>query len=257
MQAPGWAQIHRDLRVEVLREGLVVDVRENRGGHTSQLVVEKLARRIVGWDLPRGMRAESYPRDAPGDPSSPSPTSSPAPTATSSTRRSRRSASAPSSAPAPGAGSSASTAATGWSTARSSPSPSTPSGWRDTAGTSRTTASTRTSRSSSAPRTTRPAATSSSTRRCGWRWRRWSRPRRRHRRGCRDRARWGCLRGPEGTGGGRRPAAGSVACLGSGDRRAEEGVWQGNPRTTVCSARSSRAPSRRRSCGDGDDRRVP
>ncbi|MFS4095294.1 S41 family peptidase [Streptomyces sp. AF1A] len=68
MQAPGWAQIHRDLRVEVAREGLVVDVRENRGGHTSQLVVEKLARRIVGWDLPRGMRPESYPRDAPRGP---------------------------------------------------------------------------------------------------------------------------------------------------------------------------------------------
>ncbi len=68
MQAPGWAQIHRDLRVEVAREGLVVDVRENRGGHTSQLVVEKLARRIVGWDVPRGMRAESYPLDAPRGP---------------------------------------------------------------------------------------------------------------------------------------------------------------------------------------------
>ncbi|MEU1405698.1 PDZ domain-containing protein [Streptomyces sp. NPDC005728] len=68
MQAPGWAQIHRDLRVEVAREGLVVDVRENRGGHTSQLVVEKLSRRIVGWDMPRGMRPESYPRDAPRGP---------------------------------------------------------------------------------------------------------------------------------------------------------------------------------------------
>lgn len=68
MQAPGWAQIHRDLRVEVAREGLVVDVRENRGGNTSQLVVEKLARRVVGWDLPRGMRAESYPQDAPRGP---------------------------------------------------------------------------------------------------------------------------------------------------------------------------------------------
>ncbi|MFJ9863665.1 S41 family peptidase [Streptomyces sp. NPDC101165] len=68
MQAPGWAQIHRDLRVEVAREGLVVDVRENRGGHTSQLVVEKLARRIVGWALPRGMRAYSYPHDAPRGP---------------------------------------------------------------------------------------------------------------------------------------------------------------------------------------------
>ncbi|MER5215838.1 S41 family peptidase [Streptomyces sp. NPDC002838] len=68
MQAPGWAQIHRDLRVEVAREGLVVDVRENRGGHTSQLVVEKLARRIVGWALPRGMRPYSYPADAPRGP---------------------------------------------------------------------------------------------------------------------------------------------------------------------------------------------
>ncbi|MBC2907147.1 S41 family peptidase [Streptomyces cupreus] len=68
MQAPGWAQIHRDLRVEVAREGLVVDVRENRGGHTSQLVVEKLARRIVGWVVPRGMRPYAYPEDAPRGP---------------------------------------------------------------------------------------------------------------------------------------------------------------------------------------------
>ncbi|WP_217179464.1 S41 family peptidase [Streptomyces sp. AC495_CC817] len=68
MVGSGWAQLHRDLRIEVAREGLVVDVRENRGGHTSQLVVEKLARRIVGWDLPRGMRASSYPDDAPRGP---------------------------------------------------------------------------------------------------------------------------------------------------------------------------------------------
>lgn len=45
-----------------------MDVRENRGGHTSQLVVEKLARRIVGWDVPRGMRPSSYPEDAPRGP---------------------------------------------------------------------------------------------------------------------------------------------------------------------------------------------
>ncbi|MFZ3594494.1 S41 family peptidase [Streptomyces sp. BH104] len=68
MQAPGWAQIHRDLSVEVAREGLVVDVRENRGGHTSQLVVEKLARRVVGWDLPRDSRPFTYPMDAPRGP---------------------------------------------------------------------------------------------------------------------------------------------------------------------------------------------
>ncbi|MFF5255343.1 S41 family peptidase [Streptomyces leeuwenhoekii] len=68
MVGSGWAQLHRDLRVEVAREGLVVDVRENRGGHTSQLVVEKLARRIVGWSVPRGMRPQSYPQDAPRGP---------------------------------------------------------------------------------------------------------------------------------------------------------------------------------------------
>ncbi|MFD8570438.1 PDZ domain-containing protein [Streptomyces sp. NPDC059639] len=68
MQAPGWAQIHRDLSVEVAREGLVVDVRENRGGHTSQLVVEKLARRVIGWDVPRGSRPFTYPMDAPRGP---------------------------------------------------------------------------------------------------------------------------------------------------------------------------------------------
>ncbi|MFF9348282.1 S41 family peptidase [Streptomyces sp. NPDC014734] len=68
MVGSGWAQLHRDLRVEVAREGLVVDVRENRGGHTSQLIVEKLARRVIGWDLPRGRRAVSYPEDAPRGP---------------------------------------------------------------------------------------------------------------------------------------------------------------------------------------------
>ncbi|MGH3358649.1 MAG: S41 family peptidase, partial [Nocardioidaceae bacterium] len=64
MVSGGWAQLHRDLRTEFAREALVVDVRENRGGHTSQLVVEKLARRIIGWDLARGVGPTSYPVDA-------------------------------------------------------------------------------------------------------------------------------------------------------------------------------------------------
>ncbi|MFF1838075.1 S41 family peptidase [Streptomyces sp. NPDC058231] len=68
MVGSGWAQLHRDLRMEMAGEGLVVDLRENRGGHTSQLVVEKLARRIVGWVRPRGMRPYSYPGDAPRGP---------------------------------------------------------------------------------------------------------------------------------------------------------------------------------------------
>jgi tricorn protease len=68
MQSPGWAQLHRDLRVEMAYDGVVVDLRENGGGHTSQLVVEKLARRVVGWSLNRGMQPETYPLDAPRGP---------------------------------------------------------------------------------------------------------------------------------------------------------------------------------------------
>ncbi len=69
MIGSGWAQLHRDLRLEIRRDGLIVDVRENRGGHLSQLVVEKLARKIIGWQLSRdGRAAESYPADAPRGP---------------------------------------------------------------------------------------------------------------------------------------------------------------------------------------------
>lgn len=68
MVATGWAQLHRDLRVELQREALVVDVRENRGGHLSQLVVEKLARRVVGWQWGRGYQPMSYPLHAPRGP---------------------------------------------------------------------------------------------------------------------------------------------------------------------------------------------
>ncbi|WP_370217861.1 PDZ domain-containing protein [Kitasatospora sp. GAS1066B] len=69
MMSAGWAQLHRDLRVELAKEGLLVDLRENRGGHTSQLIIEKLSRRIVGWGYGRGMAtAEPYPGEAPRGP---------------------------------------------------------------------------------------------------------------------------------------------------------------------------------------------
>jgi tricorn protease len=68
MVSAGWADFHRDLRAEMIREALIVDVRGNRGGHTSQLVVEKLARRVIGWDVPRGLEPRTYPEDAPRGP---------------------------------------------------------------------------------------------------------------------------------------------------------------------------------------------
>jgi len=40
---------------------LIVDVRFNRGGHVSQLLLEKLARRRVGYDQPRYGSAHPYP----------------------------------------------------------------------------------------------------------------------------------------------------------------------------------------------------
>jgi tricorn protease len=68
MMGEGWAHFHRDLRVEMAQEALVMDVRSNRGGHVSELVIEKLARRIMGWDIPRWMTPSTYPRDAPRGP---------------------------------------------------------------------------------------------------------------------------------------------------------------------------------------------
>jgi tricorn protease len=68
MVSQGWADFHRDLRTEMLRDALIVDVRGNTGGHTSQLVVEKLARRVIGWDVPSGMMPTTYPQDAPRGP---------------------------------------------------------------------------------------------------------------------------------------------------------------------------------------------
>jgi tricorn protease len=68
MVSQGWADYHRDLRTEMLRDALIVDVRGNTGGHTSQLVVEKLARRVIGWDVPSGLLPSTYPEDAPRGP---------------------------------------------------------------------------------------------------------------------------------------------------------------------------------------------
>src|SRR5262249_32720167 len=63
MMGEGWADFHRDVRPEMRFDALVMDVRGNGGGHISQLVVEKLARRVIGWDQGRWVRPASYPQD--------------------------------------------------------------------------------------------------------------------------------------------------------------------------------------------------
>lgn len=64
----GYAEFHRHFLTEVARDGLIVDVRFNRGGHVSGLLLEKLARRRVGFDLPRWGELQPYPAYSPAGP---------------------------------------------------------------------------------------------------------------------------------------------------------------------------------------------
>jgi tricorn protease len=64
MVGHGWAHFSRDLRTEMRFEALIMDVRGNSGGHISQLVVEKLARQVIAWDVGRWLQPVSYPEEA-------------------------------------------------------------------------------------------------------------------------------------------------------------------------------------------------
>ncbi|MBK9713830.1 MAG: PD40 domain-containing protein [Kouleothrix sp.] len=60
----GYAEFHRSYLAEVAREALIVDVRFNGGGHVSQLIIEKLARRRLGYDVQRWGQPAPYPSDS-------------------------------------------------------------------------------------------------------------------------------------------------------------------------------------------------
>jgi len=64
MMSAGFAEFHRYFRAECDRDGLIVDVRYNRGGHVSQLLLEKVARRRIGYDFSRWQRPEPYPAES-------------------------------------------------------------------------------------------------------------------------------------------------------------------------------------------------
>jgi tricorn protease len=68
MMAGGWAELHRDLYTEFRCDGLIVDLRDTQGGDVGQLVAEKLARRIIGWNFSRYEEPLTYPADAPRGP---------------------------------------------------------------------------------------------------------------------------------------------------------------------------------------------
>ena len=64
----GYAEFHRAFLTEVEREGLIIDVRYNGGGHVSELILEKLARKRLAYTLSRSDGTRSYPIDAPAGP---------------------------------------------------------------------------------------------------------------------------------------------------------------------------------------------
>ncbi|GGL01778.1 hypothetical protein Sme01_46400 [Sphaerisporangium melleum] len=68
MGPEGYAEFHRGFLAEYDREGLIVDVRYNGGGHVSGLLLQKLARHRLGYDFPRWGVPEPYPAESPRGP---------------------------------------------------------------------------------------------------------------------------------------------------------------------------------------------
>lgn len=68
MGPQGYSEFHRYYLSEVNRPGLLIDVRYNGGGHVSQLLLEKLLRKRIGYDANRWGSTMSYPMDAPMGP---------------------------------------------------------------------------------------------------------------------------------------------------------------------------------------------
>ncbi len=64
MGPSGYAEFHRYFLSEIKYTGLIVDVRFNRGGHISQLLLERLRRKRIGYDITRWGTPEPYPSES-------------------------------------------------------------------------------------------------------------------------------------------------------------------------------------------------
>ncbi|MBX3354449.1 MAG: PD40 domain-containing protein [Phycisphaeraceae bacterium] len=62
MDSEGLTAFVRQFYPQLDREGMVIDVRGNGGGFVSQMIIERLARRIYAWSLPRHGAPETYPQ---------------------------------------------------------------------------------------------------------------------------------------------------------------------------------------------------
>lgn len=60
----GYAEFHRYFLTEIHYPGLIVDFRYNGGGHVSQLILEKLRRQRIGYDVNRWGQPEPYPNES-------------------------------------------------------------------------------------------------------------------------------------------------------------------------------------------------
>lgn len=68
MSSAGYAEFVRGFLAELDREGLVIDVRYNSGGHVSPLLIDRLARRRAGAEHGRWSGRAPYPAEAPRGP---------------------------------------------------------------------------------------------------------------------------------------------------------------------------------------------
>ncbi len=65
MAVTGWAQFQRLIEQASACEAVIVDVRDNGGGHTSELLLERLSRTVTGWSRARHFDAPiTYPTQA-------------------------------------------------------------------------------------------------------------------------------------------------------------------------------------------------
>ena len=68
MMSAGFAEFHRYFATECDRDALIVDLRYNRGGHVSQLLLEKVARKRIAWNVTRWGQPTCYPEAAAAGP---------------------------------------------------------------------------------------------------------------------------------------------------------------------------------------------
>ncbi|MFP5331112.1 MAG: S41 family peptidase, partial [Acidimicrobiia bacterium] len=68
MMGWGYAEFNRSWLSELERDGLVVDVRFNRGGNVSQLLLQRLLRRRLGYRVTRWTEPSGFPYESPTGP---------------------------------------------------------------------------------------------------------------------------------------------------------------------------------------------